>query len=46
VEVPDRVRCRCAAVVYEVDGEQYIAIVTGGNSIQRSATATPFGPSR
>ena len=25
-------------VVYEVDGEQYIAIVTGGNSIQRSAT--------
>ena len=24
-------------VVYEVDGEQYIAIVTGGNSIQRSA---------
>ena len=25
-------------VVYEVDGDQYIAIVTGGNSIQRSAT--------
>jgi quinohemoprotein ethanol dehydrogenase len=25
-------------IVYEVDGEQYIAIVTGGNSIQRSAT--------
>ena len=25
-------------VVYEVDGEQYIAIATGGNSIQRSAT--------
>jgi alcohol dehydrogenase (cytochrome c) len=26
------------AVVYEVDGEEYIAIATGGNSIQRSAT--------
>ena len=25
-------------IVYEVDGEQYVAIVTGGNSIQRSAT--------
>jgi alcohol dehydrogenase (cytochrome c) len=25
-------------IVYEVDGEQYIAIATGGNSIQRSAT--------
>jgi alcohol dehydrogenase (cytochrome c) len=26
------------AVVYEVDGQEYIAIVTGGNSIQGSAT--------
>jgi len=25
-------------IVYEVDGEQYVAIATGGNSIQRSAT--------
>ena len=25
-------------VVYEVDGDEYIAIATGGNSIQRSAT--------
>ena len=25
-------------IIYEVDGEQYIAIATGGNSIQRSAT--------
>jgi glucose dehydrogenase len=25
-------------MVYEVDGDQYIAIATGGNSIQRSAT--------
>jgi len=25
------------ATVYEVDGEQYIAITTGGNSIQGSA---------
>jgi quinohemoprotein ethanol dehydrogenase len=25
-------------IVYEVDGEQFIAIATGGNSIQRSAT--------
>jgi hypothetical protein len=26
------------AVVYEVDGDEYITIVTGGNSIQGSAT--------
>ena len=32
------VRADAPPVVYEVDGEQYIAIVTGGNSIQRSAT--------
>jgi alcohol dehydrogenase (cytochrome c) len=25
-------------IIYEVDGEEYIAIATGGNSIQRSAT--------
>jgi len=25
-------------IVYEVDGDEYIAIATGGNSIQRSAT--------
>jgi quinohemoprotein ethanol dehydrogenase len=25
-------------IVYEVDGEEYVAIATGGNSIQRSAT--------
>ena len=25
-------------IIYEVDGEQFIAIATGGNSIQRSAT--------
>ena len=25
-------------IIYEVDGEEYVAIATGGNSIQRSAT--------
>ena len=46
MEIPDWVRGDAPPIVYEVDGDEYIAVATGGNSIQRSATGDAVGRSR